>query len=293
VEVDAELLSLAARLRLTAPRFSRGQRQGERRGRATGQGQEFADYRPYNPGDDLRRVDWNAYRRLESLLVRLSHEDRDQRVLLALDATGSMALAGKADHAATITAGLALSGLLARDHVRLGIINHTPTTLTGEDPRALPAMITALQAATPGGQADVRALVLAWAAGRRFDRAILLSDLLLPPDEAEGALAALATVSDRPTLLHVLSKEDVEPDLSGSLELEDAETGERLLVEGGRGIAEAYREAYARWDKGLSTLCSRLRIQRIPAPTQLPPAALLSDGLRRAGLVRSQRGESR
>lgn len=293
MEVDAGLLSLAARLRLRAPRFSRGQRQGERRGRATGQGQEFADFRPYHAGDDLRRVDWNAYRRLESLLVRLSHEDRDQRILLAIDATGSMGLAGKADHAATLACGLALSALLARDHVRLGIHLPAPVLLTGDDARAMPAIIQGVQGASAGGTADLRAQLLAWAGGRRLDRAILLSDLLIAPDEAEGVLGALATVADQPVLLHVLSPEDTDPDLSGAQELEDAETGETILLEGGPGVAEAYRAALARWRRGLGQVCSRYRIQHLDAPTQVPPAVLLQDTLRRAGIVHSRRGGGR
>ncbi|MEL6345917.1 MAG: DUF58 domain-containing protein, partial [Myxococcota bacterium] len=113
VKIDPALLTVASRLRWAAPRFAQGARQGERRGRTIGQGLEFADFRPYHAGDDLRRVDWNAYQRLESLLLRLSHEDRDQRVLIVVDATGSMSLQGKADHAASLAAGLALAGLAA------------------------------------------------------------------------------------------------------------------------------------------------------------------------------------
>ena len=292
MEVDAGLLALASRLRLTAPRFTRGQRQGERRGRAMGLGQEFADFRPYHPGDELRRVDWNAYRRLETLLVRLSHEDRDQRVLIAVDATGSMALGGKADHAASIAAGLSLAGLMARDHVRLGIA-HTPAAMhSGDDARALPSMIQGLQGVTPGGQADLRALLLAWAAGRRFDRAFLLSDLLVEPEDAEGALSALATVAERPVLLQVLSPEDIHPDLSGTLELEDAETGERLRLEGSRSVSDAYRAAYDRWDHAVGTRCRRLRIQRVQALTGQPAADLLTGALRKAGVLRSRQGAS-
>ena len=80
-------------------------------------------------------------------------------------------------------------------------------------------MIQALQGTTVDGQADLRALLLAWAQGRRFDRAILLSDMLIEPEEAEGALSALATIADLPVLVHVLSPADIAPDLSGTLEL--------------------------------------------------------------------------
>ena len=292
MQVAPELLSLAARLRLVAPRAARGARQGDRRGMATGQGQEFADHRPYHDGDDLRRVDWGAYERLESLLIRLSHEDRDQRVLLLLDVTGSMALDRKADHAADLAVGLALAGLLSRDQIHLGLLGPAPRLLVGEDARALPAMLRLLEEATPGGSAPARELVRAWSRSRRFDQAILLSDLLLEPDEAEQTLAALAAAGERAALLHVLSPADIDPDLRGTLELEDAESGERLLLEASPGTAEAYREVFVRWHRGLVGVCRRLGIQLVETPTATPPVALLAGALRQAGLVTGRQGGS-
>lgn len=288
-----DLLALAARLRLAPPRAARGLRPGDRRARATGQGLEFADHRPYHDGDDLRRVDWGAYERLESLLVRLSHEDRGQRVLLAVDVTGSMGLDRKGDHAASLAAGLALAGLLSRDHIHLGLLGPTPRLLVGEDARALPAMLRALEETAPrGALAGAGEALRVWSR-RRFDRAILLSDLLVEPDDAEPLLAALAASAERASLLHTLSPADIAPDLRGTVELEDAETGERLLLEAGPSAEADYRAAFLRWQRGLETLCLRRGIQLIPTPTAAAPAALLAGALREAGLVTGRQGGSR
>lgn len=290
MRVDPGLLQLASRLRWTAPRYALGARQGERRGRATGQGQEFADFRPYHTGDDLRRVDWNAYQRLESLLLRLSHEDRDQRILIIVDATGSMGMEGKADHAASLAAGLALAGLAARDQIRLGCFSGDgPRLITGEDTRALPAMIQALEAIKPGGAIDGREAVMAWARGKRFDRAVLISDMLIEPEAAERLLSALAVTATQRSLLLVLSESDRDPDLSGSMELEDAESGERLLLEGGPELSATYRAAFDRWSRGLKRLCQRFHIQHVDAPTHVSPGALLVGPLRQAGMLTGAR----
>ncbi|MEL6344629.1 MAG: hypothetical protein AAFV53_16050, partial [Myxococcota bacterium] len=208
-------------------------------------------------------------------------------------ATGSMSLQGKADHAASLAAGLALAGLAARDQVRLGCYGGGDiTTVTGEDPRALPKMIHALEGLTPGGDATGRDAVLAWTKGKRFDRAVLISDMLIPPDDAERLLSSLAVSATQRTLLHVLSEADRTPELTGTLELEDVESGETLVLESGAGITTAYQEAFVRWHRGLTRLCKRLRIQLIDAPVTIAPGALLVGPLRHAGLLISNRGGS-
>ena len=75
MEVDRSLFPLLGRLRNRVPRPTEGTGQGGRRSNTLGAGVEFADHRAYHPGDDLRLVDWNAYARLETLLVRLFHEE--------------------------------------------------------------------------------------------------------------------------------------------------------------------------------------------------------------------------
>ena len=119
MNIDRSLFAGAGGVRFVSPRFSTGSKQGDRRAQAIGQGSEFADHRPYHPGDDLRRVDWNAYTRLSSLLIRLYHEDRDQRINLYIDATGSMGVDDKLDRAGDIAMCLALIGLHQRDNRRL------------------------------------------------------------------------------------------------------------------------------------------------------------------------------
>src|SRR5690606_16952271 len=111
-------------LRLAARGPASGARQGDRRSAVRGRGLEFADHRPYSAGDDLRRVDWNVYARLRTVLVRLYHEDRNLSVRICVDASASMAFGTprKADHAAELAAGLALVALLVRDDVSVGCV---------------------------------------------------------------------------------------------------------------------------------------------------------------------------
>src|SRR5512140_1841924 len=88
--LDERILHRLGRLRLVARRVRAGQMKGERRSTKRGTSIEFADYRDYVPGDDLRRVDWNVYARTERPYVKLHEEEEDLAVHVLLDASASM-----------------------------------------------------------------------------------------------------------------------------------------------------------------------------------------------------------
>ena len=87
---DAEFMRKLERLSLISRKLKAGVMKGERRSTKRGQSVEFADYRNYTPGDDLRRLDWNAYARMERLFIKLFQEEEDITVHLLLDASKSM-----------------------------------------------------------------------------------------------------------------------------------------------------------------------------------------------------------
>ena len=87
---DEPFLRKLERLALLSRRAMAGHYQGERRSPKRGQSVEFADFRPYTPGDDFRRIDWNAYARLERFFIKLFVEEEDLTVHLLVDASRSM-----------------------------------------------------------------------------------------------------------------------------------------------------------------------------------------------------------
>src|SRR5579859_4538254 len=87
---DANFLKKLERLSIISRKLRAGRLKGERRSVRRGNSVEFADYRNYTPGDDLRRVDWNAYARLERLFLKLFQEEEDITVHVLLDASKSM-----------------------------------------------------------------------------------------------------------------------------------------------------------------------------------------------------------
>ena len=113
-----ELLRKLSALTLRSRTRGEGVRGGERRSRRRGQSQEFADHRPYVPGDDLRFLDWHLYGRLDQLWVKLFEEEDDRVVLAALDASASMQ-GEKLDYARQVAAALAWVALGHGDRVSI------------------------------------------------------------------------------------------------------------------------------------------------------------------------------
>src|SRR5436190_22570851 len=106
-------------LHVVSRREFAGQNRADRRTPKRGRGIEFADQRPYAPGDDFRHIDWKAYKRLNRLLLRLFDEEQDLPIYLLLDTSASMAEAAKFDQARRIAAALCYIGLAHLDRVTM------------------------------------------------------------------------------------------------------------------------------------------------------------------------------
>lgn len=297
MNVDRALLGRLGVLRLAQAGLVAGSQLGDRRSPFRGRGMEFADHRAYRPGDDLRLVDWNVYQRLRVVLVRLFHEDRNLHAGIVLDASDSMGVGEprKADHAAILAASLALIGLRNRDTVTLTVAGGTGAhpRLRGHQAAAFASMLKLLEETEPEGVPDLGKTVRSLTDRGRLDRIVLLSDMLLEPEEREATLRALAVSCRHPVLLHVLDGSELEPDLSRGLEAVDAETGETVLVGDDPASRRAYREALEDFLQELRDRCAALRVAYVPAYTTVPASALVLDALRGARVVESAQGAAR
>lgn len=297
MRIDRGLLKQLAHLQLATPRLATGPRQGSRRSPYRGRGVEFADYRPYSPGDDLRLVDWNVYARLELVLVRLFHEDLNLAVHVCVDASASMTFGEplKADHAAQLGAAMAVIALLHQDTVSVGCTGGVgpQTVVRGQNENAIPEVIKLLERIEPGGRAEPWRALEAQLHGRRPDRLFLLSDMLCEEADRQRTLRLMAASSASPVLLHVLSPEELDPDLSDPQHITDVESGEELLIRGGRDAARAYREALQQFLNDLQQQCRRYGIHYVPAFTTASVPQLVLGLLRQAGVTESATGETR
>ena len=116
-----DLLAQLERLELVTRKVFRGRMKGERRSKRKGQSVEFADFRGYVPGDDLRSLDWNLYARLDKLIIKLFLEEEDLHFYTLIDASVSMDFGEptKLQYAKQLAAALGFIGLVRADRVRI------------------------------------------------------------------------------------------------------------------------------------------------------------------------------
>ena len=250
---DASLLSpeiagRLGRLSIVARKIVGARRNGRRRTRRVGAGIETIDLRPYDIGDDTRRIAWHAYARLERLLVRLVADEAPLRLTLVVDQSGSMAYGrpSKIRQAARIAAGFAAVALGGEDRVALAVGSggsaRAQRPVSGK--AGLARLLSTLDSIAAVGSTDLPATVrtvLAAAPGRGV--CIIIGDLFEP----QGALAGAREARRRGqevAIIEVLAPFEIEPpDLSG-LDVEDEETGE-LIELPEHGMRERFQQTLA------------------------------------------------
>ena len=267
----------------------RGGLKGGRRSVKRGQSVEFADYREYALGDDLRQLDWNVLARLEKLFVKLFVEEEDVTISFLVDASPSMAFGRpeKLLFAKRAAAALGYIGLGSEDRVVV-------TALTGRTARRqgglrgsgrvfrLLANLSSIQPAE--GPSDLVASVrhaAAMLSGRGV--VVLLSDLLDPG--ADRVIRELAATGSELIVLHLLSPDELDPALEGDLRLVDSESGEGIDVTVDLATLDDYKARLAAWQEGLADLAAKRRASYVPLSTDVPLADLVFAELRRRRVV--------
>jgi uncharacterized protein (DUF58 family) len=232
-----ERLALAAQGRVTA------QWAGRHSSTRLGESLDFADYRPYQPGDDYRRIDHHLRARLGVLMVRQFEAEQELPIEVVVDLSASMGLGQKEASARRLAAMITYMGLAAGDRVRLWSIpgNEGRSELMGPSGRHLsawPIMEAWLEGRAISGQAGLRHL------GRRLagsgGSVVLVSDLMMDEwrDFVDGLVESAGGL-----ILHVLGRDELDPDLTGDLELVDVESGAKVPVSTTEDVLWRYRRA--------------------------------------------------
>jgi uncharacterized protein (DUF58 family) len=282
---DEGFLRQLERLLLLMKSPVRGGLKGGRRSVKRGQSVEFADYRDYTLGDDLRQLDWNVYARLERLFVKLFVEEEDVTITFLIDASASMTAGRPAKllFAKRAAAALGYIGLASEDRIVVSILagrvarRHSSLRGSGRVFRLL-SLLSGI--APSDGQTDL--LAAARHAGAQLKGrgvVVLISDLLDP--NAERVVRELAATGSELIVLHLLSPEELDPALEGDLRLVDSETGQGVDVTVDLARIDEYKARLAAWQESLGDVAARRRASYVPLSTALPLADLVFAELRR------------
>jgi uncharacterized protein (DUF58 family) len=282
---DEAFLRQLERLLLLMRSPVRGGLKGGRRSVKRGQSVEFADYREYALGDDLRQLDWNVYARLEKLFVKLFIEEEDVTVTLLLDASASMA-SGRPEKllfAKRAAAALGYIALASEDRVTVSVIAGRTSRRrgglrgSGRVFRLLSDLSSVEPAAGPTDLVAAARHAAAQLTGRGV--VVLLSDLLDPA--ADRVIRELAATGSELVIIHVLSPDELDPALEGDLRLVDSETGDRVDVTADLGTLDAYKTRLAAWKQGFADLAARRRASYVDLSSDTNLAELMFAELRR------------
>jgi uncharacterized protein (DUF58 family) len=287
---NVEFLGQLEYVNIAARRLFGGQLLGFRRSQRFGAGQEYADFRPYSSGDDIRQLYWQAYLQHRRLVIKLFEESSEINIYLLIDTSASMGRGNpeKLLYAKKIAAALAYIALGSQDRVTLvpfsRDVDREARPLHGRG--RFIDVLKRLDGIEAQGETNLTYAVRHFA--QRYTRrglVVLLSDFFDPADYGQ-AIKMLHHNHFIVTSMQINEREELEPSMRGDFELVDCETGALETARMTPATISAYKRAFAAHYAELQRLSSAFGYQNAMARTDQPFDSFLIDLFRRGVLVR-------
>jgi len=293
------LESLALQFRSLA----KSQLQGERRSARRGHSIEFADFRPYTLGDDFRRIDWNAYARLERLFIKLFIAEEEITLHLLIDNSPSMDWGepNKLGYAVRAAAAIGYIALVGLDQVTAAALfpsdgRNSESSFARFPPvrgkRSALRMFSFLQSISavsldPSSEpapTPYRGLSAYAAAFSRPGSIVLFSDLM--DDSWQTAVSLLRSRGNEITIIQLLAPEEISPSIDGDYRLIDSEGRPEIEISADYQTLQRYQSHLQEWQASWQSYCQSRAIAYIPVSTLLPLEELLFAWLPKQGVLR-------
>ncbi len=288
--LDNQALTRLERLRLQPNRRKTNRTQGEHASGKGGSSTEFADYRNYVPGDDVRFVDWNIFARLNRPFMKLYQYEEVMHVAILVDASNSMNFENKFERARQLAAALGVTALMGIERVSAYVVG-----ASGEPPRVMPPssgrvsmrrLFDFFERAECGGDAPIDSAVEAMLRRHRGKGlAIIISDFLTPTSLARP-FNLLYSAGLEIFALQVLGPTEIDPELTGDLRLVDSENGGTVDVSSIDELHGIYHEHREQLQEHVRRQ-SRIRNGRfLSISSETPLELVLFDLLQRQGWLK-------
>ncbi len=288
--LDPQFLVKLEQLELVSRKIFLGLMKGERRSKRKGQSVEFADYRNYVKGDDLRFLDWNLYARLDRLFLRLFMEEEDLHFYLLIDNSLSMDFGNpsKLLFAKQIAAALAFIGLVNMDRVVIEAFNErlTQSLPAVRGRRSLFRVLDFLGKLEPAGPSNLRESLRTFSIKSSGKGVVVLLTDFMDKGGYEDALRYLVARQFDIYVIQVLSQEEIDPEIVGDLKLVDIEDADEAEVTVSAPLIARYKQNLAAYQSAIQDYCNRRGISFMFTSNQVPFDRLVLTYLRQRGLVR-------
>jgi uncharacterized protein (DUF58 family) len=271
--LQPDVLARISSLQLRAERVVEGTISGHHVSPFHGVSVEFADYREYSPGDDIRRVDWRVFGRTNRYFIKEFEQESNLRATILMDASASMAYGrgplSKYDYAATLAASMAT--LLSRQQDAVGLVlfdDATRTVLRPSTTRAqLHAICDALANSKPERQTELGdAMARVADTVKRRGLIIIISDLLCDLDRFFDNLGRLQYQGHEIIVFHILDPDEIELPFDGSVIFKDIEGEDELFAEPW-AFRKDYQEAMADFMADAEQRCQNNAVEYIHLTT--------------------------
>ncbi len=266
-----------------------GKMKGERRSKRRGQSVEFADFRNYVIGDDLRFIDWNIYARLERLFLKLFLEEEDLAVYVLVDVSKSVDYGNpsKAHYIKQVAAALGYIGLVNYNRVTVAAMSDGIVAETGamRGRRNVARMIDFVDRLQPTGASNFADSCKRFALmNRQRGVLIVLSDFFIK-EGFENGLKYLASGKYDLFCVQCLSPQEIEPDLQGDLKLRDIEDDDQAEVSITQPLIKKYKATLNAYCLSLKDYVTRRGGTYLFTSTAVPFDTLVLNYLRERGLL--------
>jgi len=286
-----EFLKQLDRLELQTRRVLGGQIKGERRSRKKGISIDFADYRQYTRGDDLRFIDWNIYGRLDRLFIKLFYEEQDLQCNILLDTSRSMDFGtpNKLELAKKFAAAVAYVGL--SNHDKIGISCFQGKTAASFRPtrgqHQIRRMLAFLDGIKADGQTSLASACRDFTLKPGVRGIVLLITDFLDPAGYQSALRYLMRDGLDVQVIHVLSPQEIEPEIGGHVELHDIETDHKVELTVNARMKDAYMRNVQAFCTQIQDHCVHYGMGYMLVRSDAPIEELIIKRLREAGVVKA------
>jgi uncharacterized protein (DUF58 family) len=280
---DPDAIAQISDLLLRSRRLVEGAISGMHKSPFHGFNIEFAEYREYNPGDDLRRLDWRVFARSDRHYIKQYEEESNVRVTFIVDASASMNYRGSAafskfDYAATLVVSLAM--LLAHQQDPVGLVLFDEKASTMLPPKATQAQImvisSLLQKCTPGRKTELGGMIRTVTDQfRRRNMLIIVSDMFTDLDSVYDGLNRLRFLGHEVLVMQVLDRDELELPFDGPTVFRDIEGDEELFAEPW-AFRKSYQEAMTEFLDGVRRECGNRGYDHVRFLTDEPLGKALS-----------------
>ncbi len=288
LEIGTSFRARLHRLHIESRRSHASPQVGLRRSRQRGTSIEFADYRRYSPGDDIRQIDWNVYARSDRLFVKLREAEEALGIYVLVDCSGSMdrGTNNKLQYARELAAALAYVALSDGEAATVaGFADHLREGVSGVGPGQIDRVLEFLGGLEGRGETSFEVSTREFGARRAPTGVLFLISDLMSRDGLRG-LGALGEMGHEVVVLHVLDRqEDISPAVGEDVELVDCETGRKLVVPGDVRPEGLYEQNLHAWLEDIRGACARGRMQYVAIETEWPVEEVVLRRLRAAKVL--------